>query len=411
MYILWLLLILVMGSHKRCNGEVSFAYLRAGEDYRVFELAEEIGRVRSSRIELSKNEEDRVEELVEKCIIISLHDHPSVYPKNISELFDYVRQNRIFLGYRGLAASGLDAVFDGLLDGTNLITSNYPWRWDSTIYEIGMRLCDIAHQDFVIRGERVDDIRRAHREGRLALILHLEGASMIENELDRVDVLYGLGVRCMGLVYSDSNMIGGGLKEKGDGGLTEFGYRVVERMSRLGMAIDLAHVGDKTSLDAIEASHKPVFITHAGSRTVWGTKRMKPDEVLHAMAEKGGVIGLEAAPHTTLSQAHPKHTIESVMDHFKYLEKLIGLDHVAFGPDTLFGDHVGLHRLFSKELSISQINTGVKYPTVEYVDGLENPSEFTNIIRWLVREGYSDQDIAKVVGENILRVLGQVWRS
>lgn len=400
-----------MGSHKRYNGEVSFAYLRAGDDYRVFELAEEIGRVKSTRIELSKTEEDRVDELVEKCIMISLHDHPSVYPKNISELFDYVRQNRIFLGYRGLATSGLDAVFDGLLDGTNLITSNYPWRWDSTVYEIGMRLCDIAHQDFVIRGERVDDIRRAHREGRLALILHLEGASMIENELDRVDILYGLGVRCMGLVYSDSNMIGGGLKEKGDGGLTEFGYRVVERMNRLGMAIDLAHVGDRTSLDVIEASHKPVFITHAGSRTVWGTKRMKPDEVLHAMAERGGVIGLEAAPHTTLSQAHPKHTIESVMDHFKYLEKLIGLDHIAFGPDTLFGDHVGLHRLFSKELSISQINTGVKYPTVEYVDGLENPSEFTNIIRWLVREGYSDQDIAKVVGENILRMLGQVWKS
>jgi len=400
-----------MGTHKVYNGEVSFGYLRAGEDYRVFELAEEIGRVRSSRIELSKNEEDRVEELVEKCIIISLHDHPSVYPKNISELFDYVRQNRIFLGYRGLAASGLDAVFDGLLDGTNLITSNYPWRWDSTVYEIGMRLCDIAHQEFVIRGERVDDIRRAHREGRLALILHLEGASMIENELDRVDVLYGLGVRCMGLVYSDSNMIGGGLKEKGDGGLTDFGYRVVERMNRVGMAIDLAHVGDATSLDAIEASDKPVFITHAGSRTVWRTKRMKPDEVLHAMAEKGGVIGLEAAPHTTLSETHPRHTIESVMDHFKYLEKLIGLDHVAFGPDTLFGDHVGLHRLFSKELSISQINTGMKYPTVEYVDGLENPSEFPNIIRWLVREGYSDQDIAKVIGENILRVLSQVWGS
>lgn len=400
-----------MGTHKVYNGEVSFGYLRAGEDYRVFELAEEIGRVRSSRIELSKNEEDRVEELVEKCIIISLHDHPSVYPKNISELFDYVRQNRIFLGYRGLAASGLDAVFDGLLDGTNLITSNYPWKWDSTVYEIGMRLCDIAHQEFVIRGERVDDIRRAHREGRLALILHLEGASMIENELDRVDVLYGLGVRCMGLVYSDSNMIGGGLKEKGDGGLTDFGYRVVERMNRVGMAIDLAHVGDATSLDAIEASDKPVFITHAGSRTVWRTKRMKPDEVLHAMAEKGGVIGLEAAPHTTLSETHPRHTIESVMDHFKYLEKLIGLDHVAFGPDTLFGDHVGLHRLFSKELSISQINTGMKYPTVEYVDGLENPSEFPNIIRWLVREGYSDQDIAKVIGENILRVLSQVWGS
>ncbi|MEM3795046.1 MAG: membrane dipeptidase, partial [Thermoprotei archaeon] len=311
----------------------------------------------------------------------------------------------------GLAASGSDAVFDGLLDGTNLVTSNTPWKWDSTVYAIGMRLCDIAHQDFVIRGEGVEDIRRAHREGKVALILHLEGASMIENELDRIDILYGFGVRCMGLVYSDSNAIGGGLKEKGDGGLTDFGYKVVKRMNKVGVAIDLAHVGDRTSLDAIDASDKPILITHAGSRTVWNTKRMKPDEVLQAMAEKGGIIGLEAAPHTTLSKEHPHHTIESIMDHFKYLEKLIGLNHIAFGPDTLFGDHVGLHKLFIKELSISQITGDVKHPTVEYVDGLENPSEFTNIIRWLVREGYSDQDIAKVVGENILRVLSQIWRN
>ncbi|MEM3656570.1 MAG: membrane dipeptidase, partial [Thermoprotei archaeon] len=231
-----------MGSHKKYGGEYSFSYLTAGEDYKPFELAEEIGRVKSSVIKLSKNEEDRVNQLIEKCIIISLHDHPSIYPKNISEIFEYVRHNRIFLGYKGLAASGLDAVFDGLLDGTNLITSNTPWKWDSTVYEIGMRLCDIAHQDFVIRGEGVEDIRRAHREGKVALILHLEGASMIENELDRIDILYGFGVRCMGLVYSDSNAIGGGLKEKGDGGLTDFGYKVVKRMNKVGVAIDLAHV-------------------------------------------------------------------------------------------------------------------------------------------------------------------------
>jgi membrane dipeptidase len=232
---------------------------------------------------------------------------------------------------------------------------------------------------------------------------------MIGNDLDRVDVLYGLGVRCMGLVYSESNAIGSGLREKADGGLTDFGYRVVDRMNRLGMAIDLAHVGDRTSLDAIEASSKPVFITHAGSRTVWPTKRMKPDNVLQAMAERGGVIGIEAAPHTTLSETHPRHSIESVMDHFRYLEKLIGIDHVAFGPDTLFGDHVALHKLFSKQLSVAQIQSGKSFPEVEYVDGLENPSEYVNIVRWLVREGYSDQDIAKVVGENVLRVLGSVW--
>jgi membrane dipeptidase len=398
-----------MGSHKKYGGEVSFGHLRPNEDYRVFDLVEEIGRVESTKIKLSKNEEDRVNQLLEKCIIVSLHDHPSVYPRRMSELFEYVRGGRIFLGYRGLAQSGLDAVFDGLLDGTNMITSNTPWSWDSTVYEIGMRLSDIAHQKFVVKAERVDDIIRAHREGQVALVLHLEGASMIGNDLDRVDVLYGLGVRCMGLVYSESNAIGSGLREKADGGLTDFGYRVVDRMNRLGMAIDLAHVGDRTSLDAIEASSKPVFITHAGSRTVWPTKRMKPDNVLQAMAERGGVIGIEAAPHTTLSETHPRHSIESVMDHFRYLEKLIGIDHVAFGPDTLFGDHVALHKLFSKQLSVAQIQSGKSFPEVEYVDGLENPSEYVNIVRWLVREGYSDQDIAKVVGENVLRVLGSVW--
>ncbi len=181
---------------------------------------------------------------------------------------------------------------------------------------LGMRLSDLAHQDFVIKGERVEDIVRAHKEGKVALIPHLEGAAPIENEVDRVDVLYGLGYKVMGLVYSEANALGSGLREKRDGGLTQFGHEVVERMNKIGMAVDVAHCGDQTSLDAIEASKKPIFITHAGARGLWGTSRMKPDNVIQELSEKGGVMGIEAAPHTTLTKQHPKHSIESFMEHF-----------------------------------------------------------------------------------------------
>ncbi|MGW0595381.1 dipeptidase, partial [Streptosporangium sp. NPDC002607] len=164
------------------------------------------------------------------------------------------------------------------------------------------------------------------------------------------------------------------------------------------------------SLEVIEHSTVPVFITHAGARAIWPTNRMKPDKVIKACAERGGVIGLEAAPHTTLSEKHREHSLESVMDHFTYCVDLVGIDHVAFGPDTNFGDHVGLHDSFTGHLSIGQAHGHVEHPRVPYVAGMENPAEnFTNIVGWLVKHGYGDDDISKVIGGNILRVLKEVW--
>jgi membrane dipeptidase len=181
-------------------------------------------------------------------------------------------------------------------------------------------------------------------------------------------------------------------------------------MNQLGLAIDISHSGDVTSMDVIKASTKPIFITHCGSREVWPTARMKPDAIIKACADRGGVLGIEAAPHTTLSDKHPLHSLESVMDHFEHLLEVIGLDHVAFGPDTLFGDHVGLHNAFAGNLSMKQVHSTVEFEYVEYVDGLENPAEcFFNIIGWLVKHGYSDDEIKAVTGGNILRVLEEVW--
>ncbi len=406
-----------MGGNKKYSGYKSFQYLEPGVDYKPFKLAKELGRVPSSVVPLSKKEEERAQEILEKSIVISLHDHPEIFPDNIEEVFDYTRTGRIALAYEGLAHSYLDAVFDGLENGTGMIRGPDPWDWDNIVYQIGYRLSDLDHQDFVILGKRVDDILRAHKEGKVALIMHLEAPPTgVGADLDKVDILYGFGIRCMGITYSQGNDLGAGLANSVDGGLTDLGYNVVERMNKIGMAIDIAHAGDKTALDVIEASKDPVFVTHAGARALWPSSRMKPDEVIQALAEKGGVFGIEAAPHTTITYNNKKHTLESVMEHFQYIEKLVGIDHVAFGPDTLYGDHVALHRLYAAQLYIDKSHrTRIsekepEYPKVPYVDGLENPSEFSNIVRWLVKHGYSDQEIKKVIGENILRVLKKVWK-
>jgi membrane dipeptidase len=395
---------------KAYAGYRSFSYLEPVADYRPFSLAAEVDRVPSRRLKLSPEVEARAQRLIEANIVISLHDHTFIAPLDLPELADHRRQGRDWTGYAGLAVSGLDAVFDALMGGTATITSTAGWKWIDIVHDLGMRLSDIAHQDMLIRGENIADIRRAHETGRIAFIPTLEAATPIENEIDRLDVLYGLGIRCSGIAYSDANALGSGLREGRDGGLTELGKAAVRRMNRLGMAIDLSHSGDQTALDTIEASERPVFISHTGARALWDTPRMKPDAVLAACAARGGIVGIMAAPYTTVTARHPRHSIESVMEHFEYVVKLIGIDHVAFGPDTLYGDHVGLNAYFSRQISLAATKGGPQAAEVEYVEGLENPSEtFPNIVRWLLDRSYSDTEIAKLIGGNILRALGEIW--
>jgi membrane dipeptidase len=388
----------------------AYSYLPPGS-FPEFELTAESGRVpRYAGAGLTPEQAERSRSLLRESLVISLHDHPVRFPHDMAQTPAYNRTGRQHAAYAGLLASGMTVVFDNLMDGTACVTGNAPWRWNDIITDLGMRLADLAHagpEFTVIR--TVADIDEAHRSGRVGLVFGLESATPIENEIDRLDVLYGLGIRQIGIAYSDANALGSGLSEISDGGLTAFGRRAVTRMNQLGLAIDLSHASDRTALDTCEQSEKPVFITHAGARAVWDTARMKPDDVLRAVAGTGGVIGMSAAPHTTLSGAHPRHSIESVMDHFRYCADLVGIEHVAFGPDTLYGDHVALHRIFAHLLSLSAMR-GPGFDPVAYVDGLENPTEnFANICDWLVQHGLGDAEIRAVIGGNIYRTLEAIW--
>ena len=386
----------------------AYSYLPDGQLPR-FELAPEFGRVQPYSAALTADQEHRANALLRDGLVISLHDHPVRFPLLMEQTPEYNRTGRQHAAYAGLAASGMTVVFDNMMDGTACVTGNAPWRWEDIITDLGMRQADLAHATGFMVIRTVADIDEAHRSGRVGLVFGLEAATCIENEIDRLDVLYGLGLRQIGIAYSDANALGSGLSEVTDGGLTGLGRRAVARMNQLGLAIDVSHSSDRTALDVCEHSDKPVLITHAGARAIWGTARMKPDDVLRAVAQTGGVIGMSAAPHTTLSAAHPRHTIESVMDHFRYCVDLVGIEHVAFGPDTLYGDHVALHRIFAHLLSLAA-SRGPDFEPVEYVDGLENPTEnFANICGWLVQQGLDDDAIRAVIGGNVYRALQAIW--
>jgi membrane dipeptidase len=395
-----------MDPKKQWDGYVSWSYLEPRRDYRAFDLPPQIGRVPPFVYPLSEDDEARAQRLLRDVVCISLHDHGGIMPSDLAENDAYIREGRESYGFEGLAASGLDAIFENFMDGTASITSKGGWKWTDVIHDLGMHLADVAHQSLVFVAGTVDDILEAHRTARIAMIPCLEGAAPIENELDRLDVLYGLGIRMCGIAYSESNQLGGGIRDTGDGGLTAFGRQAVTRMNRLGMAIDLSHTADRTAMQVCERSEAPVFLSHSGARALFHMLKLKDDDLLRSVAATGGICGIEASPHTTIGGRHPRHSLESVMEHMEYCIEVMGIEHVGFGPDLVFGDHVGLHRLYAEAMDAGE---EADHETVDYVEGLENLSEFPNVIRWLVAHGYTDDQIAQLLGENILSALRHVW--
>jgi len=399
-----------MGLHTTYKGYKAYDYLTPGEDYMEFALTPK-DRIPEYLVPLTDEQEKRSLKLAAEKMIISMHEHPVYNPLDLNQYGIQRSRGRSFCAYEGLSESYLDVTFDNLMNGSCTITSHNGWKWTDIVHDLGMRLCDVAHQDFLVHVRTVDDIMQARAQGKMAWVACIEGAMPIENEVDRIDIMYGLGVRLLGLTYSESNALGSGLKETRDSGLTAFGRRAVQRMNKVGMLIDTSHGSTLTAIDAAELSSVPVCMSHTGARTLWDSKRLATDDAIRAVAAGGGVVGIEAAPHTTITYNHRTHDIDSVMEHFEYVANLIGIDHVCFGTDTNWGDHVGLHKMFSKFLSNSETRNTEQFPRVDYVKGVENPRESSkNLLRWMVAHGYSDVDIEKVMGGNILRVLRAVWK-
>jgi len=388
------------------DGYVSHSYLPHGRGDDIT-FVPQLDRAPEATITWDDAVEAKARAFEETHVIASAHDHLSLRPADPGRFAEYRRTGRESIPYEGIAQSGVDWFLDGGPAAVSMIRSHASWDWDDTVADLAMRTTDLSMQRLVRPIRRLADLDEAQRNGQVGLTFTLESASPIGNDLDRLDLLYGLGVRLIGLVYSESNLLGGGLADT-DAGLTRLGHQAVRRLNDLGMIIDLSHAGDVTALDVVRASDQPVVITHGGSRSVWPTSRMKPDDVIRACADSGGFIGIEAAPNTTAAPDHARHDLESVMQHVERCLELVGPDHVVLGPDTNFGDHVAWHREFSAMFG----KDSTQHPApIAFVHGCENPAEATsNMLRWLIAHNYSESEITKITGGNLLRVAQAVWR-
>ena len=269
-------------------------------------------------------------------------------------------------------------------------------------------------QDILTQVKVTEDILRAKRDGKVGVILGWQNATPIENDLARLALFHRLGVRVIQLTYHERNLLGDGCFERADGGLSGFGVEAVGEMNRLGILIDLSHVGDRTTLEAIELSREPVAFTHANARSYHHHRRNKTDEALKLLAERGGVVGATCI-RSFLRNGYDS-TIEDYVDAIDYLVEMVGIYHVAIGTDYTQDQPESFWRYIGSQ-------QGTKFPSVfndgsqryhewlNYPPGLETPDKLSNLVGPLLKRGYTDVDIAAVLGGNWLRLFQQVWRD
>jgi membrane dipeptidase len=260
----------------------------------------------------------------------------------------------------------------------------------------------------------VDDIARAKREGLVGVILGFQNASPIENRLERLALFHGLGVRIIQVTYHERNLLGNGCYERRDDGLSNFGIDAVREMNRLGILVDLSHVGERTTLETIEVSEKPVAVTHANSKAYYDVRRNKAEDAVKLLAGKGGVVG--ATCITSFLKTGPSSTLNDYVDAIDNLVELIGIDHVGIGTDFTQDQPESFWLYIASQQGTKYPNAftdpsrswGVNDPAL-YPAELQTPDDFPNLASALVGRGYTAEDTSKILGGNWLRLFREVW--
>jgi membrane dipeptidase len=249
-----------------------------------------------------------------------------------------------------------------------------------------------------------DDIVEAKARGQLGLILGFQTASPIEDDLTNLGIFHALGVRIVQLTYMGRNLAGDGCYEPRDEGLTYFGMQIVRELNRLGMVVDLSHVGWKTAMDAVSMSTQPVLLSHSNPYRLCQNKRNVPDDLIRKVADAGGCIGVNGHPAFCELVPGQRPTLKEYLDILDDLVRLVGVDHVSLGTDLFEGFTAWQALRWNKRYDELKNPWGT-------VDGLGRAADIPGITRGLVVRGYSDSDIEKILGLNLLRVFRSVWKE
>jgi membrane dipeptidase len=299
---------------------------------------------------------------------------------------------------------------------TSLLFSGPPSRsWEHVVAAIGrsQRLLAALPDDFG-KALAPDDVAAAHAAGRRAILFNLQNADPIGDDLARVETLYGLGVRAIQLTYNLRNLYGDGCLERRDGGLSRFGLALVERLNRRRIVVDTSHCSDRTTLDAAEASSRPVAITHAAARAISGHPRAKPDEVVRAVAAAGGYVGVVVMP-SILTRSGRDATLDSVVDHVLHFVELAGAGAVGIGTD--WGKPYYRAMAWRQETVAESLRPGEfdwvgwlpehRFDPNEACAGIETWDLWPRLTARLLERGVDEDAVVGIVGGNFLRF----WRA
>ena len=270
-----------------------------------------------------------------------------------------------------------------------------------------------AHSDLIMPVREASDIDRARESNRVGIFFGAQNCSPIEDDIDLVGIMRRLGLLIMQLTYNNQSLLACGCYETEDSGITRFGKQVIQEMNRVGMLIDMSHSGERSTLDAIELSERPVIISHANPSRFHDAKRNKSDRVLQAIAESGGLLGFSLYPF------HLNNGSDCTLDEFCSMvadtAELMGVDHIGFGTDLCQGQ---------PESVLTWMRNGRWSKAMDYGEGNQSspgwPSplswfsdnrHFPDIIDGLRQKGFQHDEIEKIMGRNWLRQLTEGTRA
>lgn len=260
------------------------------------------------------------------------------------------------------------------------------------------------HPAITMQIRTVADIHAAKAGGKTGFIFGFQDTAPIADKLSLLRVYYELGVRIIQLTYNFENRVGCGCQAITDSGLTVFGRDVIAEMNRLGILVDISHCGPRTTLEAIDASEKPVAITHANAATQFPHPRNKSDEAIKACAARGGVIGALSFPAMLTSDLPA--AVADYVNAIDYLVQMVGVDHVAVGPDFMEEMPAAVAQVVLSGLPLDVISFLERMPPMmDFASAAEMP----NVTAALLARGYSAADTQKIMGGNWLRLYEQVW--
>lgn len=265
-----------------------------------------------------------------------------------------------------------------------------------TLRRIDIFLEELDRSPHFVLARSARDIVAAKRSGKRALVMTIEGAGPVREDLSLLRTFYRVGLRSICLCWFKANPSGDGVGEVRDGGLSNFGRELIAEMNRLGMVVDISQCGPRTVADVLALSTHPVIASHSNASGCYPHRRNLTDEQLRALADRGGVIGLTSFP------AHVRDGtpgLEHFLDHVDYAVKRVGVDHVGIGLNIIPHSVEVASAFFDR--------SKIEYSKM-WLPGLEDIDRMPEVTRGLLARGYSEGDVEKIMGGNLLRVLSTV---